>query len=109
MLGVVEIEAHDEVVERFDEPSPAEWNERRSCSTDSRHSGHKPDAVLDKLGRGLVRGPLHAGSAARRITYRSLGDGRIVLLTTFRTQCNSEWAEVARARKIAQDCAQRNP
>ena len=49
------------------------------------------------------------GSTARRITYRFTKDGRIILLTTFRKQRNNERAEVTRARKIAQDCKERNP
>jgi hypothetical protein len=49
------------------------------------------------------------GSTARRITYRFTKEGRIILLTTFRKQRNNERAEVVRARKIAQDCAKRNP
>ena len=41
------------------------------------------------------------GSTARRITFRFTQDGRIVLLTTFRKQRQSESAEVRRARKVA--------
>lgn len=36
-------------------------------------------------------------------------DGRVVLLTMFRKQRNNERAEVARARKVAEDCAERFP
>ena len=36
-------------------------------------------------------------------------DGRIVLLTTFRKQRNNERHEIDRARKVAEDCAKRNP
>ena len=41
--------------------------------------------------------------------YRFTRDGRIILLTTFRKQRDNERAEVDRARKIAPDCARRNP
>ena len=49
------------------------------------------------------------GPTARRITYRFTRDGRIILLTTFRKQRNNERAEVAMARKVAEDCAKRFP
>jgi hypothetical protein len=32
-----------------------------------------------------------------------------VLLTTFRKQRNNERTEIARARKVAEDCGRRNP
>jgi hypothetical protein len=43
------------------------------------------------------------------ISNRFMRDGRIILLTTFRKQRNNERAEVARARKVAEDCAKRFP
>ena len=46
---------------------------------------------------------------ARRITYRFTTDNRTILLTTFRKQRNNERAEIARARKIADECARLNP
>jgi phage-related protein len=61
------------------------------------------------LGEGLFEVRFTFDSTARRITYRFTSDGRIILLTTFRKQRNNERAEVARARKIAQDRAKRNP
>ena len=61
------------------------------------------------LGGGLFELRLSLGSTARRITYRFTSDGRIVLLTTFRKQRDNEWAEVARARQAAQDCAKNDP
>ena len=41
--------------------------------------------------------------------YRFTGDGRIVLLTTFRKQRNNERHEIARARAAADACARENP
>ncbi len=41
--------------------------------------------------------------------HRTLRDGRIILLTTFRKQRNNERAEVDRARKAARNCAEKNP
>jgi putative component of toxin-antitoxin plasmid stabilization module len=110
MSGVAEIEAHDEVVEWFDELSQNEW-ERTLVVIDRLASlGSKARMPFSRsLGEGLFEVRLTLGSTARRITYRFTKDGRIILLTTFRKQRNNERAEVTRARKIAQDCASRNP
>jgi putative component of toxin-antitoxin plasmid stabilization module len=61
------------------------------------------------LGDGLFELRFTLGPTARRITYRFAGDGRIILLTTFRKQRNNERTEVNRARKAAADCAKRFP
>lgn len=61
------------------------------------------------LGDGLFELRFTLGPTARRITYRFTQDGRIVLLTVFRKQRNNERREIARARKVAEDCARRNP
>lgn len=61
------------------------------------------------LGDALFELRFTVGSTARRITYRFTRDGRIILLTTFRKQRNNERSEVARARRVAADCAERNP
>lgn len=61
------------------------------------------------LGDGLYELRYTLGSTARRITYRFTKDRRIVLLTTFRKQRNNERTEIARARKVAESCAERNP
>ena len=61
------------------------------------------------LGDELFELRFTLGPTARRITYRFTRDGRIILLTTFRKQRNNERAEVARARKVAEDCAKRFP
>ena len=110
MGGVAEIEAHDEIVEWFDELSQNEW-ERVSVVIDRLASlGSKARMPFSRsLGEGLFEVRFTLGSTARRITYRFTNDDRIVLLTTFRKQRNNERAEVTRARKIAQDCAKRNP
>ena len=73
-------------------------------------SGFLDSAPLSRsLGDGLFELRFFLGSTARRITYRFTSDGRIVLLTTFRKQRDNEWAEVARARQVAQDCARNDP
>jgi len=109
MTGVAEVEAHDEVVEWFDELSQPEW-ERTLVVVDRLASlGSRARMPLSRsLGEGLFEVRFTLGSTARRITYRFTSDGRIILLTTFRKQRNNERAEVARARKIAQECAERN-
>ena len=61
------------------------------------------------LGGGLFELRFALGPTARRITYRFTKDGRIILLTTFRKQRDNERDEVARARKVAEDCARRFP
>jgi putative component of toxin-antitoxin plasmid stabilization module len=110
MGGVAEIEAHDELVEWFDELSENEW-ERVSVLVDRLASlGSKARMPFSRsLGEGVFEVRFTLGSTARRVTYRFTKDGRIILLTTFRKQRNNERAEVTRARKIAQDCAKRNP
>ena len=107
---VAAIEAHDEVVEWFDEISQNEW-ERVSVVVDRLASlGSKARMPFSRsLDEGLFEVRFTLGSTARRITYRFTNDNRIILLTTFRKQRNNERAEVTRARKIAQDCAKRNP
>ena len=61
------------------------------------------------LGDWLFELRFSLGSTARRITYRLTKDGRVILLTTFRKQRNNERTEIARARKAAESCAERNP
>lgn len=107
---VVGLEAHDEVVEWFDSLTNDEW-ERVSVVVD-RLAGLGSRARLPlsrSLGDGLFELRFTLGPTARRITYRFTRDGRVILLTTFRKQRNNERAEVARARKIAEDCAKRFP
>jgi len=110
MLCVAEIEAHDEVVEWVDGLSHTEW-ERTVTVVDRLASlGTRARMPFSRsLGEGLFEIRFTLGSTARRITYRFTGDGRIILLTTFRKQRNNERAEIVRARKIAQECAKYNP
>jgi len=83
-LLVVEIEAHDEVVEWFDGLNQSEWD-RASVVIDRLASlGPKARMPLSRsLGDSLFEVRFTLGSTARRITYRFTTDGRIVLLTTF--------------------------
>ena len=60
------------------------------------------------LGDGLFELRFTLGPTARRITYRFTTNNRIILLTTFRKQRNNERAEIARARRIADECARLN-
>ena len=84
---MADVELHDEIVSWMDSLDNAEW--------------HRTVVVIDRL--------VALGSTARRITYRFTIDGRIVLLSTFRKQRNNERHEIDRARKVAEDCAKRNP
>lgn len=110
MAETVELEVHDEVVEWFDSLNDSEW-ERVSIIVD-RLAGLGPRARMPlsrSLGGGLFEVRFALGPTARRITYRFTQDGRLILLTTFRKQRGNERAEVARARKIARECAVRFP
>lgn len=107
---MAEIETHDEVVEWFDELSQDDWE--RALVVVDRLALAASNARMPfsrSLGGGLFEIRFTIDSTARRITYRFTKDGRIILLTTFRKQRNNERAEVSRARKIALDCAKRNP
>ena len=61
------------------------------------------------LGDGLFELRFTLGPTARRITYRFTKDGRINLLTPFRKQRKNERAEIPRARKTAEACAEQYP
>lgn len=84
-----------------------------SSDRDSRPAGRArffgADAFPKSLGDGLFELRFTLGPTARRITYRFTEDGRVILLTTFRKQRNNERKEIARARKVAEVCAERYP
>ena len=110
MLPGVEVEAHDEVVEWLSGLSDAEWDRVAVTIDRLAQVAQRARMPLSRsLGGGLFELRLSLGSTARRITYRFTSDGRIVLLTTFRKQRDNERAEVARARRAAQDCAKNDP
>lgn len=107
---VLEVELHDEVVEWLLSLDDAEWNRAVVVIDRLASLGSAARMPLSRsLGEGLFELRFTLGTAARRITYRFTKDGRIVLLTTFRKQRQNERAEVARARKVAEDCARRHP
>jgi phage-related protein len=110
MLGVAEIELHNEVVAWMLSLDDAEWD--RTGVIIDRLAVLGPAARMPfsrSLGDGLFEVRFTLASTARRITYRFTSDGRIVLLTTFRKQRRNERTEIARARKVAEDCARRYP
>jgi putative component of toxin-antitoxin plasmid stabilization module len=95
---VVDVELHDEIADWMDTLDEDEWD--------------RTVVVIDRLAElsdGLFELRFTLGPTARRITYRFTKDGRVVLLTTFRKQRNNERTEIVRARKVAEDCARRNP
>lgn len=107
---MVELELHDEVAEWMDSLDDVEW--RRTVVVIDRliALGSLARMPLSKsLGDGLFELRFTLGPTARRITYRFTKDGRIILLTTFRKQRNNERNEIARARKVAEDCAEHYP
>jgi len=107
---VVGVELHDEVVDWMDSLDHDEWD--RTVVVIERFAllGSAARMPLSRsLGEGLFELRFTLGPTAPRITYRFTKDGRAVLLTTFRKQRNNERTEIARARRIAEECARRNP
>ena len=107
---VADIELHDEIVEWMSSLDDTDWN--RTVVAIDRLAGLGSTARMPfsrALGDGLFELRFSLGPTARRITYRFTTDDRIILLTTFRKQRNNERAEIARARKIAEECARLNP
>ncbi len=110
MICVVTVELHDEIVDWMDLLDDEEWDRVVVVVERLAALGSSARMPLSRsLGDGLFELRFTLGPTARRITYRFTSDGRAVLLTTFRKQRNNERAEVARARKAAEDCARRNP
>jgi putative component of toxin-antitoxin plasmid stabilization module len=107
---VADVELHDEIVGWMDSLDDAEWDRTVVVIDRLVSLGSTARMPLSKsLGDGLFELRFTLGSTARRITYRFTRDGRIVLLTTFRKQRSNERAEIARARRAAEDCALTNP
>jgi len=107
---VVEAELHDEIVEWLSTLNDRDW-ERVVVIVDRLAAlGSRARMPLSRsLGEGLFELRFTLGRTARRITYRYSKDGRIILLTTFRKQRSNERDEIARARKVAAECARRYP
>ena len=104
------IELHDEIVEWMDSLEDDEWDRTVVVIDRLAELGSSARMPLSRsLGDGLFELRFTLGPTARRITYRFTKDGRVVLLTTFRKQRNNERTELVRARKVADDCARRNP
>lgn len=110
MVGVAELELHDEVVEWMGSLDHAEWNRTVVVIDRLVAMGSSARMPLSRsLGDGLFELRFALGSTARRITYRPTKDSRIILLTTFHKQRNNERTQIDRARKAAGACAQRYP
>ena len=110
IVDVGEVELHDEVVVWMDSLESTEWDRTVVVIDRLAALGSTARMPLSRsLGDGLFELRFALGPTARRITYRFTTDGRIVLLTTFRKQRNNERNEITRARKVAEECARRNP
>lgn len=110
LLDVAGIELHEEVATWLLGLEPAHWDRAVVVIDRLAELGSTARMPLSRsLADGLFELRFTLGPTARRITYRFTTDGRIVLLTTFRKQRNNERAEIARARKAAEDCARTNP
>lgn len=104
------IELHDEIVDWMDSLDDDEWDRTVVVIDRLAELGSSARMPLSRsLGDGLFALRFALGPTARRISYRFTKDGRVVLLTTFRKQRNNDRTEIARARKVADDCARRNP
>ncbi|MDA8355637.1 MAG: type II toxin-antitoxin system RelE/ParE family toxin [Actinomycetota bacterium] len=104
------VELHDEIVDWMGSLDNGEWDRVVVVIDRLATLGSSARMPLSKsLGDGLFELRFTLGPTACRITYRFMTDGRVVLLTTFRKQRNNERTEIARARRVAEDCARRNP
>lgn len=107
---MADVELHDEVVQWLDGLSDVEWDRATVIIDRLAALGAGARMPLSRsLGEGLFELRFTLGPTARRITYRFAADGRVVLLTTFRKQRNNESREIARARRIGDECARLNP
>lgn len=107
---MAEVELHDEVAEWMDSLDDAEWDRTVVVIDRLATLGSSARMPLSRsLGDGLFELRFTLGSTARRISYRFTKDDRIILLTTFRKQRNNERNEIARARKVAEACAEQYP
>ena len=107
---MAEVELHDEVVNWLLGLADEEWD--RTVVIIDRLAKLGPAARMPlsrSLGDGLFELRFALGPTARRITYRFTKDRRLILLTTFRKQRQNERQEIARARKVADECARRYP
>ena len=106
----VEMELHDEIVDWLNTLDESGWSRAAVIIDRLAQQGQRARMPLSRgLGGGLFELRFSMGSTARRVTYRFASDGRIVLLTTFRKQRGNERAEIARARRVARDCARNDP
>jgi len=107
---MADVELHDDVVAWMLGLDDSEWERSVVIIDRIAALGSSARMPLSKgLGEGLFELRFSLGPTARRITYRFTKDGRIVLLTTFRKQRQNERAEIARARKAAEDCSRHYP
>jgi putative component of toxin-antitoxin plasmid stabilization module len=107
---VVDVELHDEIADWMDTLYEDEWDRTVVVIDRLAELGSSARMPLSRsLSDGLFELRFTLGPTARRITYRFTKNGRVVLLTTFRKQRNNERTEIVRARKVAEDCARRNP
>lgn len=107
---MAEVELHDEIEVWLNSLGQDDW-ERVVVIVDRLATlGSIARMPLSRsLGEGVFELRFTLGRTARRITYRFTKDGRIILLTTFRKQRDNERHEVARAKRVAEECAVEYP
>ncbi|WP_419854634.1 type II toxin-antitoxin system RelE/ParE family toxin [Candidatus Poriferisodalis sp.] len=107
---MADVEIHDEVVGWLNQLSESDWHRVVVIIDRLADLGAMARMPLSRsLGGGLFELRFTLGPTSRRITYRFTADGRVVLLTTFRKQRGNERIEIARARRVAADCARSDP
>ncbi len=107
---MAEVELLDEIVEWLEELSEQEHDRVVVLINRLAALGFEARMLFSpSLGQGLFELRFTLGSTARRVTYRFTKDVRIVLLTTFRKQRNSERAEIERTRNQSAADATGNP
>ena len=107
---MADVEIHDEVAEWLNQLNEADWHRVVVIIDRLAELGAMARMPLSRgLGGGLFELRFTLGPTSRRITYRFTMDGRVVLLTTFRKQRDNERIEIARARRVAAECAGSDP
>lgn len=105
-MNATDVELHVEIDAWLSRLGQRDWDRVAVIIDRLADSGATARMPLSRsLGDGLFELRFTLRQTARRITYRFTKDGRIVLLTTFRKQRGNERREVARAKRIAAQCA----
>jgi hypothetical protein len=103
---VADVELHDEIVEWMSSLDDADWNRTVVAIATRRPRFHGTNALLPSA-RRLFELRFSLGPTARRITYRFTPTTNHP--AHHLPQATQQRREIARARKIADECARLNP